>query len=301
MKNQPPCTHIHEKFRHIAHLSDKERLKFIDTPHWIGYTTANKAIDIMQGLMNKVRQHCMPNLLIIGESNTGKTTILDRFSRKFGNSYIKDDLDLVVPVVHIQAPPSANEKDLHIAILTTFVLQWDPDDTVISLRYRAINALRQCHVKLVIIDEVQYWLNGTKTEQQHLMNCIRFLSNELRLPFVLSGDPEAEELITLHHQYAGRFDVLSIPTWQNDDEFKHVVGNFERILPLKEPSNLTEPEKLNLIYSVSEGKIGGVRRLLSECATNAIKQGKENITVEMITEKAVSSLFVTLGLPCLQT
>ena len=34
--------HIHKKFRHIALLPDNERIEFIDTPRWIGYSQANK-------------------------------------------------------------------------------------------------------------------------------------------------------------------------------------------------------------------------------------------------------------------
>lgn len=45
-------THIHEKFRHIAHLPDKQRIEFIYSPRWVGYSTANEIIDVMQGLMN---------------------------------------------------------------------------------------------------------------------------------------------------------------------------------------------------------------------------------------------------------
>ena len=67
--------HVHEEFRHILFLSEKERLEFLDEPRWIGYSTANKIIDNLQGLMNKAKRPRMPNLLIIGDSNNGKTTV----------------------------------------------------------------------------------------------------------------------------------------------------------------------------------------------------------------------------------
>ena len=94
--NKLPHKHIHEKFRHIATMSNEERIKFIDTPRWFGYDKANRVIENMQGLMNMVQQHRMPNLLIIGDSNNGKTTIIKQFVKRFGDSYIDDDLNLVV-------------------------------------------------------------------------------------------------------------------------------------------------------------------------------------------------------------
>lgn len=286
MKTDLPYEHIHEKFRHIAHLPDDKRLEFIDSPRWIGYTTANKAIDTMQGLMNKVRQHRMPNLLIIGESNNGKTTILKQFHRKFGETYLEDELDLVVPVIFIQSPPTSNEKDLYIALLDRFALPFKMSDSATSLRYQVIHAFRYCRVKILIIDEIHSLLSGTARQQRHIMNCIKFLCNELQIPIVLSGTPDAVRILHTDAQHASRFDVLQLPVWQNNAEFRLIVGSFERVLPLKQPSNLIEPEKLNLIHSISDGRIGNVKRLINECAIEAIKSGTETITIEMIKDKS---------------
>lgn len=286
MKTDLPYEHIHEKFRHIAHLPDDKRLEFIDSPRWIGYTTANKAVDTMQGLMNKVRQHRMPNLLIIGESNNGKTTILKQFHRKFGETYLEDELDLVVPVIFIQSPPTSNEKDLYIALLDRFALPFKMSDSATSLRYQVIHAFRYCRVKILIIDEIHSLLSGTARQQRHIMNCIKFLCNELQIPIVLSGTPDAVRILHTDAQHASRFDVLQLPVWQNNAEFRLIVGSFERVLPLKQPSNLIEPEKLNLIHSISDGRIGNVKRLINECAIEAIKSGAETITIEMIKEKS---------------
>lgn len=286
MKTALPYEHIHEKFRHIAHLTDDKRLEFIDSPRWIGYTSANKAIDTMQGLMNKVRQHRMPNLLIIGESNNGKTTILKQFCRKFGETYLEDELDLVVPVIFIQSPPTSNEKDLYIALLDTFALPIKMSDSATALRYQVIHAFRHCRAKILIIDEIHSLLSGTARQQRHIMNCIKFLCNELQIPIVLSGTPDAVRILHTDAQHASRFDVLQLPVWQNNAEFRLIVGSFERVLPLKQPSRLIEPEKLNLIHSISDGRIGNVKRLINECAIEAIKSGTETITIEMIKDKS---------------
>lgn len=281
-----PCEHIHKDFRHIAHLSNEQRIEFIDSPRWIGYTTAKKAIDVMQGLMNKVRQHRMPNLLIIGESNNGKTTILKQFYRKFGEAHLENEVNLVVPIVFIQAPPTSNEKDLYIALLDSFALPIKMSDSATALRYQVIHAFRECQVKILIIDEIHSLLSGTARQQRQIMNCIKFLCNELQIPIVLSGTPDAVRILHTDPQHASRFDVLPLPIWNNDVEFKRIVGSFERILPLKEPSNLISPEKLNLIHSISDGRIGNVKRLINECAIESIKTGKETITLEMIKDKS---------------
>lgn len=282
--NEVPYTHIHEKFRHIAHLPDKERIDFIHSPRWVGYSTANQIIDVMQRLMNQVKQHRMPNLLIIGDSNNGKTTIINRFYDSFGENYTIDK-KLVIPIVKVQAPPTANEKDLYIAIIETFKLPYRSTDSASKLRYQAVNAFRHTHVKLMIIDEVHSMLTGTARQQRTIMNVIKFLCNELLMPIVLCGTKDAIRILHTDPQHASRFDVAELPVWTNNKDFKRLVGSFEKVLPLKKPSNLIALEKVNLIYSISTGNLGNVKRLINDCAISAIESGEEEVTIENLKSK----------------
>ena len=277
-------THIHEKFRHIAHLPDKQRIEFIYSPRWVGYSTANEIIDVMQGLMNHVKQHRMPNLLLIGDSNNGKTTIINRFYDKFGDNYTADE-ELIIPLIKIQAPPTASEKDLYISIIEAFQLPYRPTDAASKLRYQVVNAFRHTNVSM---------LTGTARQQRAIMNVIKFLCNELLMPIVLCGTKDAIRILHTDPQHASRFDVAELSLWRNDKEFKRLVGSFEKILPLKRPSKLIETEKVNLIYSISTGNLGDVKRLINDCAISAIESGEEEITVENIRGK--SCLKPTKGL-----
>lgn len=277
-------SHIHKNFRHIALLPNNERIAFIDTPRWIGYSRANEVIEVMQSLMNKVKQHRMPNLLLIGDSNNGKTTIIQDFAERFGESY--SDEHLVVPVCLIQAPPSANEKDLYISLIDYFALPYRSSDSAGVLRAQAVHTLRETHVKILIIDEVHSMLTGTARQQRLIMNAIKYLCNALQLPIVLCGTKDAVRILHTDPQHASRFDVAELPLWQNDKEFRRLVGSFERILPLKKPSNLTEISVLNLIYSISGGNIGNIKRLINECAIEAIESGEERITSKMIEDRS---------------
>lgn len=284
--NATPYTHIHEKFRHIAHLPDNERIDFLHAPRWIGYKTANEVLEIMQGLMNRIKQHRMPNLLLIGDSNNGKTTVIKRFNEKFGETYIDDNDNLNVPVRLIQAPPSANEKELYISLIDSLGLPYRSSDSSGVLRHQVIHAFRETHVRILIIDEVHSMLTGTARQQRLIMNSIKFLCNELELPIVLCGTKDAVRILHTDPQHASRFDVAELPVWRNDKEFKKLLGSFERTLPLKNPSNLIEKEKADLIYSISDGNLGNVKRLIIECAIDAIKSGNETITLDAIKDKS---------------
>ena len=282
MKNENTYTHVFEKFRHIVPLSNEDRILFIDDPRWIGYDKANRTIKVMQSLLNKSKQHRMPNLMIIGDSNNGKTTLINRFSEKFGNEYINDFKESVVPVVLIQAPPTPSEKELYISLLEKMALPYRSTESTAKLRYQVVHAFRCCNVQILIIDEIHSLLTGTARQQRQIMNVIKFLCNELLLPIVVAGTNDAIRVLQTDPQHMSRFDVIELQNWKNDQNFRKLVGSFELIMPLRKPSNLFHPEKTRIIHSISEGKIGNVRRLISECAIEAIETGAEEITEESL-------------------
>ncbi|MBA5983510.1 TniB family NTP-binding protein, partial [Pseudomonas sp. MD195_PC81_125] len=71
--------HITPQFRDVMEKSDLDRLAFLDEPRWVDYQAANNLMDILNGLLRKPERPRMPNLMFVGESNTGKTTVVTRF------------------------------------------------------------------------------------------------------------------------------------------------------------------------------------------------------------------------------
>ncbi|MEO6118333.1 MAG: TniB family NTP-binding protein, partial [Methylotenera sp.] len=269
--------HLHADFRHIMILSDKERLEFMDMPRWIGYKSSQQIIDTLQGLMNKPTRPRMPNLLIVGDPNNGKTTIIRRFRELCGKGYIDENTDPVKPVIIAEAPPSADEKGLYISILEQFYAPYRASDPVSKLRYQVIHILRLCHTKVLVIDEFHSLLTGSAIKQREVMNAIKLLCNELAIPIVGVGTREAVRVLHTDPQHASRFDVVTLPIWELNQDFQRLLAGFEKVLPLKNPSKLHEPELASLIHTISEGNTGNIHRLLIECATEAIAGGKELI------------------------
>ncbi|RMH11367.1 MAG: transposase [Gammaproteobacteria bacterium] len=277
--------HIHPNFVDVLNRSDDERIAFMDEPRWIGYPRANDIIEHMRGMLNKPTRPRMQNLLIVGESNNGKTTIVDHFGEMYGKGYVNGDSEPVRPVIIAEAPASADEKGLHISILERFATPYRPSDPVAKLRYQVIHLMRECHVRMLIIDELHSLLAGTAGKQREVMNAIKLLCNELRIPIVGVGTIDAVRILHTDPQHASRFEVAKLPKWKLDKDFLRLVVSFEKTLPLRKASNLASREKLPLIHSICSGNIGDLHRLLIECAKEAILSGKEEIDVEIIKSK----------------
>lgn len=144
--------HLHADFRHIMALSNKERIEFMDMPRWIGYKSAQQILDTLQSLMNKPTRPRMPNLLIVGDPNNGKTTIIRRFRELCGQGYVDENSDPIKPVIVAESPPSADEKGLYISILEQFYAPYRASDPTSKLRYQVIHILRMCKTRVLVID-----------------------------------------------------------------------------------------------------------------------------------------------------
>jgi len=285
--NPPPLYgHIHSEFREVMFVPDEQRLAFLERPRWIGYERAQLALDSLQALMNKPRQPRMPNLLIVGEPNNGKTTLIQRFKLLCGEGYVDENADPVKPVVVAEAPPSADEKGLYISILERFWAPYRASAPAAQLRYQVVHQLRECHVRILVIDEFHSLLTGSAIKQREVMNAIKLLCNEVGIPVVGVGTRDAVRVLHTDPQHASRFDVFALPLWELNPDFQKLLAGFERVLPLKKPSGLSQPEIATMVHAICRGNLGDLHRLLSACARVAITTGEEQITEKIVRSKA---------------
>lgn len=274
--------YVHEKFRHLVTANNQERIEFLDEPRWVGYANANKIIENLVSLMNTPKRPRMFNLLLVGDSNNGKTTLIRHFYDLYGSPFVDSHSDGVRPIILAEAPLSANEKELYISLLERFYIPYRPTDSVVKLRYQTIHLFREYKVKMLIIYEFHSLLVGTPRLQRQVMNAIKILCNELQITIVGVGTKDAIRVLHTDPQHASRFDVAELPTWKLDKEFQKLLFQFQGILPLRKCSNLQSPELATKIHTISGGNLGNMHRLLTVCAIQAITTGKEQITRDII-------------------
>ena len=86
-------------------MTDEERIQRVRQAKWIGYTRAKELLDKMEDLLNHPRVQRMPNLLIVGETNDGKSVLVKRFQHLHPASDNAAGDGVIVPMLLIQAPP----------------------------------------------------------------------------------------------------------------------------------------------------------------------------------------------------
>jgi hypothetical protein len=64
-------------------------------------------------------------------------------------------------------------------------------------------------VQMLVIDEVHTLLASTYRQQRILLNTLRYLANELRIPLICAGTADARIALTTDPQLADRFEALN--------------------------------------------------------------------------------------------
>lgn len=270
--------HLTTKTREAALLSNEERINYLLKPKWIPYSRAENIIKRMEDLMTYPTVDRMPNLLIVGHTNNGKTALIRHFEKNNAAYIRKEDEKLVLPVLLIQAPPEPDERSFYNKILEKLNVPIVNSEKPDSKQRRIIFFFKELNIKLLIIDEIHHVLSGSAHKQRLFLNVLKYLSNELKVSIVCAGILDAFNVIQSDSQLANRFDNKMLDSWVENEEYYQFLVNFEALLPLKEPSMLIENSMAKKILQRSEGLIGEITTILTQSCKLAIETGREKIT-----------------------
>jgi hypothetical protein len=258
--------------------SADERIAMIRSGRWIKYPRAEQILDDLEELFTLPKSHRMRNLLLVGDTNNGKTMIVNRFAERHPANANIDGEASSVPVIVVQAPPVPDEARFYRAILQALFAPFKPSSRVDQIQFQAFRLFRNVGLRMLIIDEIHHILAGTQVRQKHFLNVIKYLGNELQIPIVGVGTRDAFNAIRLDPQLENRFEPAYLPRWTLDNEYIQLLKSFERCLPLTKPFGLTKSAIASKILGVSEGTIGEISALLTRAAIWAIRNGSEEIT-----------------------
>ncbi|MEO8129822.1 MAG: TniB family NTP-binding protein [Bryobacteraceae bacterium] len=254
---------------------DEERISRLRRPFWIGYTRAQTILEQLGGLLEHPGTHRMPNLLLAGDTNNGKTMLIRRFVELHPAE--QGDLGSKRRVLLIQAPPVPDERRLYFAILDALHAPYSTSGLTAAKMVQVAAMLRKTGVRMLIIDEIHHLMAGHLEKQRQFLNVLKYLSNELQISLVGSGIKDALRAVQTDPQLANRFEPAGLPRWTLDREFRMLLMSFEQALPLRNPSNLAGKELAPALLAMSEGTIGELANVLSAAAAAAIRTGQEQI------------------------
>jgi hypothetical protein len=263
-------------------LPPELRIRRLHERTWIGYGRAIAIRNALEQLLIHPKTHRMPNLAIIGETNNGKTMLLENFLRRHAPNPDPTIDRVTLPVLMVQTPPDPDEVRLYSALLERLQASGAAREPADAKLRRLQLILRELQTKMIMLDEFQHALAGGPVRQRKFLNALKYVGNELQIPIVVSGIPDGLNALQSDPQIANRFEPMFLPKWKKGDEFLRLLASIEKVIALKHPSGLANESMAVRILEESEGTIGEVMRLIRLLAEQAIRKGTETITLDAL-------------------
>ena len=269
--------HLIDALHSLAQADTPTRIQFINSQRWIKYPAAERILERLEDLLVHPKIVRMPNLLLVGETNNGKTVLVNRFCQLHPPYATTGDEQLVRPVVSMQSPPQPDEKRFYHKLLDQLNAPYRLSDRIDRIERQAFHVMQHIDTRMLIIDEIHNLLAGSSRRQRAFLNVLKNMANELQIVIVAVGTMEARNAMSTDPQMSNRFVQQFLPRWHYNEDYLRLLASFERLLPLRKPSGLTQPALSEQIYKLSEGTIGEISTLITTAAIVAIRTGAEHI------------------------
>jgi hypothetical protein len=265
-------------------LPDDQRISFLAEDRWIDYPRARKALQELERLLVSPKRTRMPSLLIHGESNIGKSMIIQKFLRDHPHREFNHDTGMLqLDVLAVEMPSAPTERRFYGQLLLALNAPYRPGDRLAAVEFTALTLLRQVGPKMIVVDEVHNLLAGSAREQRASLNLLKFLSNQIPCSIVALGTRDALAAVQTDSQIASRFPGLELPRWQENEDLRGFLAGFERQLPLRQASRISDNRAIvSRVMSATGGVTGDITALLSRAAEAAIRTKTERITPELL-------------------
>lgn len=276
--------HLDPEVAPILLLPRDERLEFCNSDRWVGYTRAVQIMQQLDQLLLYPKTLRMPNLLIVGRSGNGKSSILERFTRRHPIQ-ITEAGTPIAQVLSVAMPETPDESEFWSCILWALGISHGDRDTVPMKKRQAKSVLKFAGVRILVIDEFNN-LTSAGRKQGDILALIKGLSNDLKISIVAAGTQEAINALNSEPQMKSRFEPAPLDRWSLNAEYLRFLASYERLLPLGEPSELASRDMAPKIFGMAGETIGATVKLLKAASNKAILSGAERIDEKVL--KAVS-------------
>lgn len=272
--------HLNNDVIPLLQLPAAERIEHCKSDHWIGYTRATQIMQQLDQLLVYPKSLRMPNLLIVGRSGNGKSSILERFAHQHPVQ-ITATGSPIAPVLRISMPETPDESEFWSEILWSLGISHGDRDSAAVKKRQAKSILGYAGIRVLVIDEFNNLTTAGK-KAGDLLAAIKGLSNDLKISIVAAGTQAAINALNLEPQMKSRFEPAALDRWKLDTEYLRFLASYERLLPLAEPSNLASRELAPKLYAMAGETLGSTVKLLKEAASFAIGASKERIDEQVL-------------------
>lgn len=241
------------------------------------------------------------SLSIIGESRTGKTTVVEHFYADHMPYRVPEGRR--VPILKVVAPSEPTIIGLAEHMLCHMGDERFYHGTKIAKTIRLKKLIAAAETKMVIIDEFQHFIDkGTDRVIHSAADWLKTLVEECNVSLVILGLESALSVFDQNEQLRGRFSApIEMPRfdWRKKvhrQEFLAIVSAFES--QISHRFNCIELSNNDVgfrLYIASGGLIGYLWKLLRQVTLNADYSNNSKISLCALDEAYEESIGVRFG------
>lgn len=277
-----PFGHLTAAAKKALALPINERIAYMQKDRWIKYQRAEAVLHSMERMVRQPPSTRPPCMMVFGAPNNGKTHLIRKFHKDHPPIDDPDDGTVKIPVLLIEDLNGPDERRLYNSIIETLGFPNKPNDPIAKLEYKAHRILIHYDVRVLLIDEFNTFAHGSPARQRQMLNTLKTLSTRRKISIIGAGTPDAFSLMQLDTQFSSRFTPAPLPIWEMDLSWRSLLASFERVIPLAEPSGLSEPRFAQRVLAESDATIGDAWDLLELMAVHAIESGASKLNTDMI-------------------
>lgn len=283
-EKQPDLSHLTGAAQEVAMQPDEQRIRYVRGDRWIGYTSAGLALQRLEELFVWPSKQRMPNLLLVGPTNNGKSMIVEKFRRQHNGEARGTRGYEVIPVLVVQMPSEPSVARFYGMVLAGLGAPVRKQARLVELEQIVLQLLSAVKVRVLVIDELHNILGAKENVRRQFLNLIRFLGNELKIPIVGVGTRDAYLAIRSDPQLENRFEPMALPIWEEGEELLKLLSSFCSMMPLRNRSSIATEEMSKYVLSRTDRTIGEIAKLLTAATLVAIETGEEAINQKTLAE-----------------
>lgn len=236
------------------------------------------------------------NLLILGESGTGKTSLSTIFTREYPKVALPER-DLI-PVLYVTVPAAATIAGTVEAVLAQLGDHHPEKGTVSVKTARAVKIARACGVEMLLFDEAQHIQDRGRAHSQYFVgDWLKSFMDALGAPVTLLGLPRTEILLQVNEQLRRRFThrlFLSVQQRADADEADslRLFTSLANALPLPlDPRPYEWGELAKRLHFATDGRVAYVKKILVGSYSNAVTEACASITIRDLSRAFATTIW----------